>query len=48
VIQLGATLAVTLVFRQRVWTLAGGFGAYETHDYALKLAIAARSAQLGG
>jgi len=40
VIQAGAILAVTLVFRQRIWALATGFGTYETRDYALKLAAA--------
>jgi len=40
VIQAGAILAVTLVFRQRVWALARGFGTHETRDYALKLAAA--------
>jgi len=40
VIQAGAILAVTLVFRQRIWTLATGFGTHETRDYALKLAAA--------
>jgi len=40
VIQAGAILAVTLVFRQRIWALATGFGTHETRDYALKLAAA--------
>jgi len=40
VIQAGAILAVTLVFRQRIWTLATGFKTDDTRDYALKLATA--------
>jgi len=40
VIQAGAIVAVTLVFRQRIWALISGLGAAETRDYALKLATA--------
>jgi len=40
VIQAGAILAVTLVFRQRILELATGLGRRETRDYALKLAAA--------
>lgn len=40
VIQAGAILAITLVFRQRLWALATGLGRRENRDYALKLAAA--------
>jgi len=40
VIQAGAIVAVTLVFRRRIWELATGLGMRETRDYALKLAAA--------
>lgn len=40
VIQAGAILAITLVFRQRLWTLATGLHLRENRDYALKLAAA--------
>lgn len=40
VIQAGAILAVTLVFRQRLWCLARGLRQRENRDYALKLALA--------
>ncbi|NZA26141.1 undecaprenyl-diphosphate phosphatase [Luteimonas sp. SJ-92] len=40
VIQAGAILAITLVFRQRLWTLATGLGERDNRDYALKLATA--------
>jgi len=40
VIQAGAILAVTLIYRQRLWSLATGFARRENRDYALKLALA--------
>ncbi len=40
VIQAGAILAITLVFRQRLWTLTTGLGDAANRDYALKLAVA--------
>ncbi len=40
VIQAGAILATTLVFRRRIWELATGWGDPATRDYALKLAAA--------
>jgi undecaprenyl-diphosphatase len=40
VIQAGAILAITLVFRQRLWALATGLGERKHRDYALKLAAA--------
>ncbi len=40
VIQAGAILAITLVFRQRLWTLASGLRLPENRDYAMKLATA--------
>jgi undecaprenyl-diphosphatase len=40
VIQAGAILAVTFLYRQRLWRLATGFGQRENRDYALKLAVA--------
>jgi len=40
VIQAGAILATTLVFRKRIWELATGWGNPETRDYAFKLAVA--------
>ncbi|MGO1540661.1 MAG: undecaprenyl-diphosphate phosphatase [Luteimonas sp.] len=40
VIQAGAILAITLVFRQRLWALATGLDRRENRDYALKLAAA--------
>jgi undecaprenyl-diphosphatase len=39
VIQAGAILAVTLIYRQRLWELAVGFGKPENRDYALKLTV---------
>lgn len=40
VIQAGAILAITLVFRQRIWELASGWRSAETRDYAAKIAVA--------
>ncbi|HSM10894.1 MAG TPA: undecaprenyl-diphosphate phosphatase [Lysobacter sp.] len=40
VIQAGAILAITLVFRQRLWALATGLRERDNRDYALKLAAA--------
>lgn len=40
VIQAGAILAITLVFRQRLWTLATGLGERANRDYVLKLIVA--------
>lgn len=40
VIQAGAILAITLVFRERIWALATGLGEARHRDYALKLATA--------
>jgi undecaprenyl-diphosphatase len=40
VIQAGAILAVTFLYRQRLWQLATGLGQRENRDYALKLALA--------
>jgi undecaprenyl-diphosphatase len=40
VIQAGAILAVTLLYRQRLWQLATGLGQRENRDYALKLLVA--------
>lgn len=40
VVQAGAILAITLVFRQRLWTLATGLGDPANRDYAAKLAVA--------
>ena len=40
VIQAGAILAITLVFRQRIWALATGLRERDNRDYALKLAAA--------
>lgn len=39
-IQAGAILAVTLVYRGRIWQLATGLHDAQTRDYALKLACA--------
>lgn len=40
VIQAGAILATTLVFRRRIWELATGWRDDATRDYALKLTVA--------
>ncbi len=40
VIQAGAILAITLVFRQRLWQLATGLNEKENRDYVLKLGTA--------
>jgi undecaprenyl-diphosphatase len=40
VIQAGAILAVTLIYWQRLWTLATGLNQPENRDYALKLGAA--------
>ncbi|MDO5506435.1 MAG: undecaprenyl-diphosphate phosphatase [Pseudoxanthomonas suwonensis] len=40
VIQAGAILAITLVFRQRLWSLATGLGERHNRDYAIKIAAA--------
>jgi undecaprenyl-diphosphatase len=40
VIQAGAILAITLVYRQRIWSLATGMGEAANRDYAAKLAVA--------
>jgi undecaprenyl-diphosphatase len=40
VIQAGAILAVTLIYRERLWRLATGLGQRDSRDYALKLCVA--------
>ncbi len=40
VIQAGAILAITLVFRQRLWSLATGLDQRDNRDYVLKLGVA--------
>ena len=40
VIQAGAILAVTLIYRERLWRLATGLADAKTRDYAMKLAVA--------
>ena len=40
IIQAGAILAITLVFRQRIWQLVTGLGDPANRDYAMKLAVA--------
>lgn len=40
VIQAGAILAITLVFRERIWSLFTGLRDRATFDYAAKLAVA--------
>ena len=39
-IQAGAILAITLVYRQRIWQLTTGLRQREHFDYALKIAVA--------
>jgi len=39
-IQAGAILAITLVYRERLWRLATGWRQREERDYALKIAVA--------
>lgn len=40
VVQAGAILAITLVFRQRIWSIITGFSDPQNRDYALKIAAA--------
>jgi len=40
IIQAGAILAITLVFRRRLWTLATGLDQRENRDYVMKLGAA--------
>lgn len=40
VIQAGAIVAITLVFRQRIWALTTGFGEPANRRYAMKIAAA--------
>ncbi|ACB92519.1 Undecaprenyl-diphosphatase [Xylella fastidiosa M23] len=40
VIQAGAILAITFVFRKKVWSLATGLDKYSNRDYVMKLATA--------
>ncbi len=40
VIQAGAILAITLVFRQRLWELASGWRSPESRDYIAKIGVA--------
>lgn len=40
VIQAGAIVAVTLVYRQRLWSLTTGIADRENRDYLLKIAVA--------
>ncbi|MEP6482931.1 MAG: undecaprenyl-diphosphate phosphatase [Rudaea sp.] len=48
VIQAGAILAVTFIYRARLWQLATGFARRENRDYALKLAAAFLITAVGG
>ncbi len=48
VIQAGAILAVTLIYRVRLWELATGFARRSNRDYALKLALAFVITAVGG
>ncbi|ATD68652.1 MULTISPECIES: undecaprenyl-diphosphate phosphatase [Luteimonas] len=40
VIQAGAIVAITLVYRQRIWDLSTGLRERENRDYAMKIAVA--------
>lgn len=40
VIQAGAIIAITLVFRQRIWGLTTGLRDRDNRDYAMKIAVA--------
>ena len=40
IIQAGAIIAITLVFRQRLWSLATGLNQHENRDYVMKLGVA--------
>jgi undecaprenyl-diphosphatase len=48
VIQAGAILAVTLIYRRRLWELARGFREKDNRDYALKLAVSFLITAVGG
>jgi undecaprenyl-diphosphatase len=48
VIQAGAILAVTFIYRARLWELATHFTQRENRDYALKLALAFLITAVGG
>ncbi len=48
VIQAGAILAVTFIYRARLWELATHFAQRENRDYALKLALAFLITAVGG
>src|SRR5581483_9219817 len=48
VIQAGAILAVTFIYRARLWELATHFARRENRDYALKLALAFAITAVGG
>jgi undecaprenyl-diphosphatase len=48
VIQAGAILAVTFIYRARLWELATHFAQREIRDYALKLAAAFLITAIGG
>ncbi|MDO4231814.1 MAG: undecaprenyl-diphosphate phosphatase [Lautropia sp.] len=40
VVQAGAILAITLVFRQRIWSIITGFNEPQNRDYAIKIVAA--------
>jgi undecaprenyl-diphosphatase len=48
VIQAGAILAVTIIYRARLWELATHFTRRENRDYTLKLAVAFLITAVGG